>query len=206
MKQKNVFPLNAAGERILTVVGADIETSHFNSIYEVPENLYSATVPFMRAGNIIVNSLSLGLFILTPDFEKVLYHRRFSFSDRHTVHDVQITPEGEILFFNNDNLTNKGLRVYHSAIQKYDPVKEVMTFEYTAKEKELFFSPSCGGVQDHKDYIFFSRLMSGGLVYSKKRKEIVLGIPGVPHDPTEFRPTQQLKIIDPREFFRHLKY
>lgn len=202
-QQKNLHPLNEDEEGILKIVGADVETSHFNSIYEIPDNQASDLVPYMKAGNIIVNSLQMGIFILTPDFRKVLYHKQFLFSANHTVHDVQVTKEGHFVFFNNDNLIKSVNRVYHSAIQKFDPVKDSLTFEYTAQEREHFFSPKCGGVQDFEDYIFFSRLMSGGMVYSKKLKKIILGIPGIPNDPTEFAPTQQLKIIDPKDFFRN---
>lgn len=203
LKSQNLFPLYWDNEKILEIVKAKVETSHFNSIYEVPGNKNAEKAAFLKPGSVIVNSLSLGIFILSPDFNEVLYKKTFSFSHNHTVHDVQVNPEGEFLLYNNDNLIDSKDRVYHSAIQKYDPLKDVVTFEYTAKEKELFFSPSCGGVQKYDDYIFFSQMMTGGLLYSLSKKKIVMGIPGVPHDPTEFSPTQQLKLIDPRDFFRN---
>ncbi len=202
MKEKKLWPLYWDNEPLLKVMKADVETSHFNSIYEIPENTHSRTVPYLKAGNVIVNSLSLGIFILSPDFEQTLYHKTFSFSQDHTVHDVQVDANGEFLFFNNDNLNNTKNRIYHSAIQRFDPVKDVISFEYTAKEKEHFFSPSCGGVQDFDNYLFISRLMSGGLLYSKSEKKVILGIPGAPSNPTQFRPTQQLKLIYPRLFFQ----
>jgi hypothetical protein len=78
------------------------ETSHFNSIYEIPPLVASNLPSYLKEGNVIVNSLDLGFFILSPDLQTVLYHARFPNSFAHRVHDVQVTQDGHFIYFNNN--------------------------------------------------------------------------------------------------------
>ncbi len=113
----------------MSLVKADIETSHFNSIYEIPENKGGKKSRFLKAGNLIVNSTGIGIFILSPDLSEVLYEKSYSHSLRNEIHDVQVTPDGLFLIFNNT--VNDPLTSYkYSAIQKFDPVSEKLIFDY----------------------------------------------------------------------------
>ncbi len=187
---------------ILKRTGTDLETSHFNSMYEIPENSYSNTVPWLKAGNIIANSLELGVFVFSPDLKKVLHHRVFEFSQRHNVHDIQITQEGEFLIFNNLAVTKK--KTPSSAIQKFSGPENRMTLEFQGSPPEMFFSAVCGGVQELGDYIFFSHVTNGGYIYSKSKKEILYFFPGHLGNILENIPTQQLKAIDARAFLKNM--
>ncbi|MES2526076.1 MAG: arylsulfotransferase family protein [Bdellovibrionota bacterium] len=205
LKQAGVTPTEYAEAEILTRLHANYETSHFNSIYEIPENKYSKKYEWMKAGNIITNSYSLGIFILSPNLQKVIYHKELPFSNDHEFHDVQVTEKGEFLLFNNYRKAQGERDIPHSAIQKYDPVTDLLTFEFMPLNKELFYSPACGGIQEFPEFIFFSHITNGGYFYSKKEKKIILGLPGFAGDSRALVHTQQIKIVDVREFLRNSK-
>lgn len=194
--RRSLTPLNWT-----TLKMASLETSHFNSIYEVPENPYSNTVPWLKAGNIIVNCLMLGVFIFSPDLKKILHHRTFTFSQDHFVHDIQITANGEFLVFNNLALSKN--ENSHSAIQKFNGPENRMTLDFRASPPEMFYSAHSGGVQEIGDSIFFSHVVNGGYVYSQTRKEILQSIPGYLGDIIKLNPTQQLKLVDVTEFLKN---
>lgn len=198
-----ILPMRWRETPVLKESNADIETTHFNSIYEIPAN--SGKASYLKAGNIIVNSVGLGIFILSPDLEKTLYHNVNKFSFNHRVHDVQVTASGEFLFFNNqvDDLKES---YRYSAIHKYDPVTDRLTFEYTSQPKAFFFSPVCGGVQElDDDLLFFSHVLDGGFLYSRKQKKMISAIPGTNGNIFVQTPTQQIKMIDFSKFQENSK-
>lgn len=187
--------------KTLREIDADEETSHFNSIYEIPENSYSSSVPWLKAGNIIVNSLNLGVFVFSPDLKQLLHQKKFPFSQDHMVHDVQITSHGEYLLFNNWTKNPAASRI--SAIQKFNEIDDEMTFDFRASPPELFYSASCGGVQEIGDYLFFSHIITGGYFYSKKEKRILYVVPGINGNGLELQPLQQLKLVNLLQHFKN---
>ncbi len=201
MVKRKIDPLLWTTGKRLQEIGADNESSHFNSIYEIPANDNENKFSWMRQGNIIVNSLRLGAFVLGPDLEKILHSKKFDFSHFHDVHDVQINSKGEYLLFNNRVSTKTDARI--SAIQKFDEGKNSLTFNFQSNPPEMFYSPACGGVQEFNDMFFFSHITAGGYFYSKDKDKIVLTIPGYNGNPHEIAPVQQLKLINPHEFLKH---
>lgn len=199
VRKLNQGSLNWANPHIVRAAGTDIESTHFNSIYEIPPN--SSTLPYLQAGNVIVNSSALGIYILSPDLKKVLRHEKFEFSYYHQVHDVQVTAEGEYFLFNN--LANKRGEILYSAIQKYDPVTRQLTINFTAEPKGMFYSPACGAVQEIGDIIFFSHLVTGGYYFSKKKNEIIATAPGTNGNVLLMEPVQQLKLIEVDKFLKN---
>lgn len=176
-------------------VKADFEISHFNSIYEIPENSRAKEIDWLRPGNIIVNSLVLGIFILDPELKKVLKHLNyFDISVYHFIHDVQVTPEGNFLFYNNVVKTDSGKS--YSAIQEIHPVTKAVAFEFTSTPKEFFFSAWGGGVQQVGDYLLFSHAQTGGYLYSRKLKDIVKTYPLDPQQASS-RWIQDIKVPSP---------
>ncbi len=180
------------------------EISHFNSIYDIPHNLYQNKYAWMKEGNVIVNGNGHGIFILSPDLSRVLYYLDYPHSMslslgslmlKSNLHDVQVTPEGEFLVFNN---RVNDASSFYSSVEKFDPVKNEITWRFTAFPKEMFFSPACGGVQEIGDLIFFSHITAGGFAYSKKENAIVKFFPGNNGSVRGLNPTQQLKLPDPK--------
>ncbi len=194
-KEKGLFPLGWDNILNLVEVGADVETSHFNSIYEIPKNIHSKELPWLQEGNIIVNSHNLGIFVFSPDLKRILHRKVISNSAWHSIHDVQITPESEYLFLNNRVTSESGKRF--SAIQKFSEWENRTTFDFRASPPEMFFSANCGGVQELGDIIFFSHVVSGGYFYSKSRAMVFSSLP------LNNLPTQQLKLIDATNFLKN---
>ncbi len=181
---------------------ADFETSHLNSFYEIPENTYSDSVPWMKKGNFIINGYFHGIFILSPDLKIGLHHMDYPHSVKNGLHDVQVTPDGSLLLFNNW-AADRDFR--YSAVDKYDPIKKKLVWRFTSSPLEMFYSPACGGVQEVGELIFFSHLTAGGYLWSPKENRMIKFIPGTKIDPRGVEPTQQLKMVDVTEFLKNNK-
>ncbi len=177
---------------------SQFESSHFNSIYEIPENVAKNKLTWAKPGNIIVNSLRLGIYVLSPDLSKVLHHEKFPFSRLHRVHDVQLNKDGQILLFNN--VVEGKSRLNHSAAQKYDPVKKTITFEFTSTPKEMFYSPQMGSVQEVDGVYVIGHMAIGGFVYSPKEKKILDTSPAFTNPVQGIRFQQQVKLVDVQKF------
>lgn len=203
VKQTKVKPVFLDHTPELQVVKADLESSHFNSIYEIPENAYSKSVPWLAKNNIIVNGTFQGVFILSPDLSKVLKRVLVEGYEYANFHDVQISPDGTLLYFNNRTVDPQYVRF--STVQKYDLITKKLTMEFRASPREAFYSPACGGVQEVGDLIFFSHITAGGFLWSPAKNEMVKAIPGTNGNAKEVRPTQQLKLIDVEKFFKNSK-
>lgn len=185
----------------LKPLGATAERTHFNSIYEIPENAASEKLPWMKPGNIIANSSGMGFFVFDPAVKKILYAHNYREAFFNLTHDVQVTKDGGILIFNNS--VRNPRNSFFSAIQIYDPITEKVTFDYRSSPEEFFYSPACGGVQDMGDHLFVSHIIMGGFLISKKDKKTVRSFPGYNGNNRDLRPIQQLKLIDAEKFLQN---
>jgi len=180
---------------------ADFETSHLNSIYEIPSHRKERQFPWLKPGNVIVNGLFHGIFVLSPDLKTLHRHVRFyKGPSGHRIHDVQVTGDGNMILFNNHAGGAKD-KMY-SAIQKIDPKTEKVIFEFTARPKGMFYSEGGGGVQVIGDKIFFNHSLTGGYLYSLKSRDIVRTFP----QNTEVRAPgwiQEIKMVDASEFLKN---
>jgi hypothetical protein len=203
LSENKIVPLNWRDTKALKELKADLETSHFNSIYEIPVNEGEKKATYLKSGNIIVNSLMLGTFILSPDLKQTHFHRVIPNSLRHNIHDVQVTKDGEFLYFNNivDDLEEK---YFFSAIDRYDPVTNKLSFTYTSNPKAFFFSILGGGVQQvDDDLLFFSHVMEGGFLYSLKQNKVIFAAQGTNGNLYVQKGTLQIKMIDFRNFLKN---
>lgn len=145
------------------------EMSHFNSLYEIPK-IKSSKHPAFKEGNLILNGLSHGTYVMSPDLKKVLFHSRFNTSLDHRTHDAQVTENGNVIFFNNISSDSPRHNAF-SSIQEFDPFKKEVVFEFTAQPKAMFYSLICGSVQEFgDDLILFSDRFNGTYIYSRKEK------------------------------------
>jgi hypothetical protein len=181
------------------------ELTHFNSFYEIPE--IKAPAPFyIKKGNFVVNSNQLGVYILSSDLKTVLHHQKISTSQNHQIHDVQILPNGHMIYFNNVHaLSTKELR--HSSIEELDLNKNKIIFEFKSNPVQAFFSWYCGGVQKlDEDTVLFSHLLTGTYLYSiKKNKILDYSIETHVINKDKFYPTQQVKAQNLNAFLTHWK-
>lgn len=204
LRKAGKIPMNWPVNFGLAGIKADMETSHFNSVHEIPENASEKKIPWMRRGNIILNSLTLGFFVFSPDFKTLIHHQTFPMSQSHTVHDVQATVDGSLLFFNNSVHSNEKGSPF-SAVQKVDPATSRVVWSFSASPKEVFYSPFCGSAQELKDAYFFSHALTGGFLFSKKDHKVIAAYPKRPGNPQRIDPVFQMKLVDVEDFFRNSK-
>lgn len=176
-------------EEMAINAGASAERSHFNSIHEMPD------------GKIIANSLHLGFFIFSPDLSKILYHKKFE--PRHRLHDVQMSFNGNLIFFRN---LGKDTSPPYSSIEEFDMKNDKINWSYTPKPIGILFSPLRGSVQEiDKDLIFFNDLKHGGFFYSRKKKTVVRSVPGKFGKPGTNDFFHQIKVIDAEKFLKNFR-
>lgn len=199
------------------IFNAKDEISHFNSIYEIGEIRQSEKKPeWLTKGNVVVNSLIDGIFILSPDLKKVLHHTKFSLSENHSVHDVQVTERGSFLYFNN--LEKPQLKkdlskikegetffpTLKSSVQEINPVNGQLIEEFDPSPDGVFFSSIMGSVQElDKDTWILSHYLNGTYLYSRSKKTIILNTPFTHVTNFRYHPTQQIKAEDLSKFLSH---
>lgn len=172
------------------LTAADIEDTHFNSIYEIPEN--TSPLKYLKAGNIVVNSVVSGHCFLSPDLKKSEFCKVLPISPDPTIHDLQVTPKGELLLFNNQ-VRDVGEDPY-SAIVKRDPVAAKTIYEFTAEPKEMFFSPVKGSVQQlMPDILLVSHMYDGVFFIRESTKKVEMYLPYSVFDGMMPPPIHQVK-------------
>jgi len=180
---------------------ADLEISHFNSIYEIGSNRLEKSDRRFAAGNILINSAGVGAFILDAAMTKSLYFSKFPQSDGHRVHDLQLTEDGEFFFFNNHNSDQK--RGPYSSIDFMDPIRLVTRKRFTTKPKEFFYAPIRGSAKMiDADLILVSDSIRGKFIISKSKMELVHANPFLTLHPERLTPVplEDLRSIDLTSF------
>lgn len=180
------------------------ESSHFNSIYEIKNHRGVHGAEWMKPGNIIANSSKLGVFILSPDLQKVVHHFTYPLSRDHNVHDVQVNDNGDILLFNNQVADPSGRE--YSSVDVYDPRSKTLEFRFTASPKEMFYSVICGGVQQLGHKLFFSHVTNGGYLLHMPDRKLLWALPGKNASAHNLDPNQQIKIVFPERFLEKFKF
>lgn len=198
----SLSPVEWGGSPHIKALGADLETSHFNSIYEVPRNSYSGSIPWLRAGNIVVNGYAHGILFLSPNLSQVLKHVPYKGSVENALHDVQVTVDGRLLVFNN---WVSGRENRSSAVELFDPVQGTTETVFMTDPPEAFYSQACGGVQELGKLYFISHITAGAYLWSPEKKKVLSYVSGTRSDPRGIEPTQQLKLVDAENFLKNVK-
>lgn len=179
------------------------EYSHFNSFYEIPKlNVAKKIHSALQPGNLIVNSIGLGILIVDSKFEKILLKQKLDQSFLHHVHDVQVTERGTLIAFNNLNAT-KDLLVFSSVVE-LDSLSFKTLREFKAEPASLFLSHHCGGVQDlGSGLVLFSHNYAGVFIYNFISKKMVYSNFKVFLDGERILPAQQIKIENLDSFLKN---
>jgi len=177
------------------------ELSHFNSIYEIPTLKTGKAVESFTAGDIIINSLVAGGFVLSADLKTVKHVIKLNeFSHNHSLHDLQVLPNGHLLYFNNNSGDSDSENAY-STIDELDFEKKKLVFEFLAKPRELFHSRFAGGVIAlDDDRLLFSGEMSGLFLYSRRQKKIISSSSAAHFILSTHRTVQDVKPLKHPEF------
>lgn len=179
-----------------------IEFSHFNSIYEIPPLKTTKAPAFIKPGNIIVNGMEHGIFILSPDLGQLIHHLPLKLP-HHWVHDVQVRTNGNILLYNNFP-PEATVDLKYSAIQEIDPRTEKTIFEFTAEPKTMFYSWMMGNVQElSDDVLLFTHVVNGTYIYSRSKKKMLMTVLGTHSSFSYVNPSQDTKALDLRSFFKN---
>jgi hypothetical protein len=130
----------------------------------------------------------------------VLYHTKLVSSLGHQTHDVQVTAEGKILYFNNVSHESAGTN-RHSSIDLFDPLTTSTETVFSATPKAMFFSSICGGVQElDEDHLLFSDYLNGTYLYSRKTRELTTSLRETHYIGGRYTPSQQVKAVDAGPF------
>jgi hypothetical protein len=136
---------------------SSFEFFHFNSIYEIPENDLAKEFFFLKPGGVISNS-GLGLVLFFDENLKLLEILNIDNEQSVNTHDVQIIPNGEMLFYRNQSLNER-----FSSLQKYDFRKKQIIYKFTGNaDLKSFYSWRLGSVQELSDRYLFSNLNDQG--------------------------------------------
>lgn len=185
-------------------VRAEYESSHFNSIYEIPKLNPGGKVPtYIKEGNIVANSIELGTFIITPDLKEVLHHQKFGVSVKHQVHDVQVLPSGYFLLFNNVHSQEKN-PFHYSTVNIVAPGTDENLWEFSATPGSMFYSEVAGGAQLlNGNLILFSGILGGTYIIHRDTKTLVFYQPRTHMDRDRPLPHQDVKGVYIGEFLLH---
>ena len=141
------------------------EFAHANSVYEIQENKLSYSNPAFAAGNFIVNVNGIGfIFILDKDLKNILWAAAQPRNEKSksSLHDVQVTNEGNLLYFNN--VFNED----RSSIELMNPATFERTIIFKGSEVNKFFGSRQGSVQrlDNGHYLIakFDKLNNSELL------------------------------------------
>jgi hypothetical protein len=181
------------------------ELSHFNSISEIPKITKGHKNTFLKEGDIIVNALTQGVFVLSPDLQTIRSHRFLSDKKVHKIHDVQANATGNLLFFNNATSDTEASANF-STIQEIDTKTKKIIFEFKANPKQMFYSQICGSVQElESGNLLFADNLNGTFIYSKEKKNIVSTIRATHYEHGQRIEVQHVKGADLTDFLAQRK-
>jgi hypothetical protein len=183
---------------------SNYELTHFNSFYEIPKITAKGVPSYIKEGNYIVNGYTMGFFILSPDLKEILHHQKLSNSTGHKVHDVQVLPNGNYLYFNNIDARSTELNRF-SSVQEIDQ-KGRIVFEFPKTRGPLFFSLHMGGVQVlDNDHWLISHAILGSYIYNKKSQKIISNIYQTHYEFHRFLSAQQTKVQDLSPYLKSIE-
>lgn len=208
--KRSVPPFSKVLNRNLRdIVGAETEISHFNSIYEVPSVSGKEHPAYIKEGNIVINGVVSGIFVLSPDLKKILHYFTVKESLDHSLHDVQVNEKGNLLIYNNRGKTaqEKFPQNYYTNAAEIRPETGAVIHKFEAEPKEIFYSKISGSIQElDGDTWLITHYLSGSFIYSKSKKKFLSSIRTTHFDQNNSAvPTQQTKSYDLSKFLKHWK-
>lgn len=209
-----LLKLSGAPARAYNNEPGDREFSHANTFYEIPENQTAKTIPAFSQGNYIVYTRRQGLcFILNHTLEKILWSaildpKKLDRNDEN-IHDVQVLPNGKLLFFNNSANPRRPSEpgfVPYSDIEEYDPRTETIRVVFQATPPESFYEPYRGGIQVLANgNLLTAESHDGGRAYEVDQNgKIVWSITNPVMDPSTGKPAKfsTVRRVDLTDFLR----
>ena len=129
----------------------DFETTHANSIFELPNNPLAQKNSAFKEGNILINPGVVNIyFIVDKNLKSILWKKPYGKFIRSN-HDVQLNNRGQLVVYANDVIS--GGEPY-SSILFLDPLKAESYPEDLIREVKInfdgknFYQPFVGGAQE----------------------------------------------------------
>lgn len=174
------------------------EITHANTFYEIDSHSAEKTNPEFKKGNYIVNDISLMMaFVLDSELKKVLWQKSLRPEFWNMTHDVQVLPNGRLLYYDNGTKENP-----QSSLRETDLATWKDAWTYQGQPGAKFYSKRWGGVQ---------RLPDGGTLYTDitTRPEIIeidqSGKRRWSWEPGEGKYLQQARKTDLSDFLKNNK-
>jgi hypothetical protein len=183
-----------------------IEIWHANSMYEIPENAYAEKNPAFSAGNYIINSITFPVvFIVDHEMKKVLWGMALSELDATYTHDVQVLPNGHLLFYRNEWDRKLALPIRCcSDLVEYDLDLRAPTWTWEPEPREKFFATVMGGVQVLENgNILYNNGVLGFAQEITRSGQVVWGLGPSGGNHGIFTPIQQVKRYDLSSFLEN---
>jgi hypothetical protein len=86
------------------------------------------------------------VFIVDHEMKRVLWGKSLEELHAETTHDVQVLPNGHLLYFRNSAPKELGIESWSSLVE-YDAASDQIVWSWEGSPPESFFSPVRGGVQ-----------------------------------------------------------
>ncbi len=174
------------------------ENSHFNSIYEVPPQTNKES--FFKSGQIVVNGLVQGIFVLSSDLKDISRHVIYKESKKHSLHDVQVTASGNFLVFNNE-MTGPNSQ---TSIDEFEPFNQKIVYRFQADPPEVFYSKNAGGVQTFgTNQLIVSSHLSGTYLINRENNKVENVNRNTHMESFKIMPVQQVKAQSLSGFLSH---
>lgn len=182
----------------------DLEISHFNSFHEIPPQDRASKNPNIVAGNYIASSTGSGTVLIDNALKVPLEKITYSTSIDQLIHDVQLMKNGQILLLNNDHERDKTKSGRWSSVEFFDPVLRKTTYSFSSSPPEMFYTPSCGGVQQLGDGLILISHISNAFFFldSKSKKILRSDVLKDEHSVANMISIQEIKAHDLTEFLK----
>lgn len=120
---------------------SEFDLLHLNTVVAInSKDARRIDHPAFKAGNLIITSKKINaIMVLNPNKEKVIWAK---LGLMNLGHENTITHAGQLLLF--DNFWNEK----RSRVIKYDPATDRITWTYTGREVDQFFSSCCGALAE----------------------------------------------------------
>lgn len=132
----------------------ECETTHVNSLFQIPKNSIEKNNIAFAEGNWLVNYPWTGFMVIfDSEFNKILWKRKINITIQN-IHDLQFTKEGTVKLYANEYTESQSYKKRASAIMEIDLKKEgpdSIKIIRLINNGKLFFQPIMGGFQELED-------------------------------------------------------
>jgi hypothetical protein len=174
-----------------------LEFSHLNAIYEIPDNELDGKLSYYKKGNLVVTFNGLGSVIVFDSQLKHIEHifKKMLNTQLYGFHDAQLLANGRLIMFKNLNINKENA---YTSIEEYDIQKEKLIWNFEFREPEFKFNGISGAVQVlENNNILIAENSYGGRTVEINREGIIQW--------EKYNDFYNIKVQKPKSVFRSKK-